>query len=67
MLTAHNQKLYTAGKKRRAMLLKLNVSGISCSDLARKFKVSRARMSKLLIQAREEVLQEIFKGARGLT
>lgn len=67
MLTAHNQKLYNAGKKRRAMFLKLSTSGLSNTDLSLKFGLSRERISKILQQARIESGQIVKKGARGLT
>ena len=59
MLNSYNKKLAEQGRKRRAMYYRLhigskNIPGLSCSDLARRFRVSRARMSQLLMQAREE-------------
>ena len=54
ILNSHNKKLAEQGRKRRAMYLKLHRSGLSNSDLARRFQISRARMSQLLLRAELE-------------
>ena len=55
ILNSHNKKLAEIGRKRRAMYYKLHLKGLSCSELARRFVMSRARMSQILIQAAKEV------------
>jgi hypothetical protein len=61
MLNSHNKKLAEQGRKRRAMYYRLwnkgdkSNKGLSSSDLARRYRVSRARMSILLTQAVEDL------------
>jgi len=49
-----NQKLYEAGRKRRAHFLKQHNGGKSIGELAKKAKVTPQRMSWMLIKAKGE-------------
>jgi hypothetical protein len=50
-----NKKLSQQARKRRAMYYRMHLKGITCSDLARRYKITRQRMSALLIQAAKDV------------
>jgi hypothetical protein len=54
-MNTHNLKLEKAASKRRAMFLKLYLrGGTSIVELARKYKVSRQRMSWMILKATKE-------------
>jgi len=55
MMKKFTQRLYEAGRKRRAYYLKQHLAGASVSELARKAKVTRQRMSWMLIKAKGEI------------
>lgn len=48
------KKILASAKKRRAMLLKLERAGKTCSQLARDFGVTRQAMSTCLQKARRD-------------
>ena len=54
-MNTYNQNLERAGRKRRAYWLKLYSKGdVTQAELARKAKVSRARMGWMINKAKEE-------------
>lgn len=55
MDNAFNKKLAEQARKRRAMYFRLHLQGRTCADLARRFKMTRQRMSELLIRAAKDV------------
>ena len=51
----HNAKVAEKARKRRAMYYRLHITnGLSVSDLARRYKVSRQCMSVMLRRAKED-------------